>query len=98
MPGDKTYTTAAGVWPRYPKLPIESVVSSRIARFPLNFLETSSDNTWGYVCYVVSLLVVHDALHPGATIDPRTGQAVDADSVPQAGVFRYIEEGSNAGA
>jgi len=93
MPGDKTYTIAAGVWPRCLKLTIESFVGTRIARFPLDFLETSSDNTWSYVCYVISLLVVADPRHPGSVIDPQTGFPVDNDGVPRAGTFQYIEEG-----
>lgn len=93
MPGDKMYTTAAGVWPRCPKLTIDSCNGTRIARFPLDFLATSSHNTWSYVCYVVSLLVKGDPHHPGSIIDPLNGLPVDLDGVPRAGTFPYVEQG-----
>jgi hypothetical protein len=93
MPSDKTYTIAAGVWPRSPKLTIESTVGTRIARIPLNFLETSGDNTWSFVSYIVSLLVVPDPAHRGSIIDSSSGLSVDPDGVPQAGTFRFIEQG-----
>ena len=96
MPGDKTYTTAAGVWPRCPKLTIDSYVGTRIARFPLDFLETCGDNTWSYVCHVVSLLVIADSQHPGWVHDIRTGLPVEAGGIPQPGTFQYIERGLSA--
>jgi hypothetical protein len=93
MPGEKTYTIAAGVWPRSPKVTIESCVGTRIARLPLNFLETCGDNTWSYVSYLVSLLVVCEEEHPGSVIDPQTGMPVDPDEVPRSGTFMFIEQG-----
>ena len=93
MPGDKTYTIGAGVWPRSPKLTIESFVGTRIARFSLNFLETCGDNKWSYVFYVVSLLVVADPQHPGSVMDSETGLPVNPDDVPRAGTFLFIEQG-----
>ena len=93
MPGEKTYTLASGVWPRCPKLTIESCLGTRIARFPLNFLETCGNNTWGYIYYVVSLLVKADPLHPGSLIDHQTGLPVDRDGKPRPGIFQYIEQG-----
>ena len=93
MPSEKTYIIAAGVWPRSPKLTIESSVGTRIARIPLNFLDTSGDNTWSFVSHIVSLLVVLDPAHPGSIIDTQSGLCVDPDGAPQAGTFRYIEQG-----
>ena len=96
MPGDKTYTTAAGTWPRCPKLTIESTLGTRIARLPLNFLETCGDNTWSYVSFVVSLLVIEDVEHPGSIINPETDRPVFPNEIPQAGVFRFIEQGKTS--
>ena len=93
MPGEKTYTLAAGVWPRSAKITIESRVGTRIARLPLNFLQTCGDNTWSYISYLISLLVIADPLHPGFIIDPLTGLPVDGDGTPSAGTFQFIEQG-----
>jgi hypothetical protein len=93
MPSEKTYTIAAGVWPRSPKVTIESCIGTRIARLPLNFLETCGDNTWSYVSYLLSLLVVPEEKHPGSIIDPHTGLIVDPNAIPHAGTFTFIEQG-----
>jgi hypothetical protein len=71
--------------------------SAYLTKFPINFLETCGDNTWGYVSYVVSLLVEADPQHPGAIIDPQSGQPVGLHGVPGAGTFKYIEQGASAG-
>jgi hypothetical protein len=95
MPSEKTYTIAAGVWPRSAKITIESRLGTRIARLPLNFLATCGDNTWSYVSYVLSLLVIADPLHPGCIVDPQTGMPVDGNAAPFAGTFHFIEEGES---
>lgn len=96
MPSEKIYTLASGVWPRSTKVTVETCVGTRIARLPINFLETCGDNTWSYVSYVISLLVIADPMHPGHIIDFRTGLPVDPDDVPTAGTYRFIEQGIEA--
>jgi hypothetical protein len=93
MPSDKTYALAAVAWPRCPSIRIESSVGTRIARLPLNFLETCGDNTWSFVSYIISLLIIPDPGHPGSIIDVESGLPVDLLSIPYAGTFRFVERG-----
>jgi hypothetical protein len=94
MPGEKTYTLAIGKWPRVGIVTIHSVSDTKIARFPISFLASCGDNTWGYVSFVVSLLVEADPQHPASIIDPKTGQPVNPDDVPVAGMYRFVEQGA----
>ncbi len=97
MSTDLTYTTAVGAWPKGPYILIESNIGTRIGVLPLKFLETCGDNTWEYVSYVISLLIIPDPAHPGSIIDPKTGTAVDLQAAPTAtefcNIYTFVEQG-----
>jgi hypothetical protein len=93
MRGDVSYTTAAGSWSRRGALvEIRSVLDTPIAKFPLQFLAGSGDNSWSYIRYVISLLIVEDPEHPG-DIFTESDELVDQSSVPVSGPYKFIENG-----
>ncbi len=94
MPGEKTYTLAIGKWRRSGTVTIQSVLDTKIARFPIGFLASCGDNSWNYVSFVVSLLVEADPQHPASIIEPNTGLLVNPDDVPVAGTYRFVEQGA----
>lgn len=94
MPGEKTYRLAIGKWRRSGTVTIQSVLDTKIARFPIGFLASCGDNSWNYVSFVVSLLVEADPQHPASIIEPNTGLLVNPDDVPVAGTYRFVEQGA----
>ena len=92
-----TYTTAAGVslWRRCGTVIIVSVLDTRIAIFPLSFLDTCGDNSWEYIYLVISLLIEVDPKHPGQLYD-ESGDLVDLHAFPTPGTFRYLESGQSS--
>ena len=93
MAGTETFPLAISSWPRDSKLNVISVIGTRIASFPMAFLQTCGDNSWSYVYFVISLLVEEDPEHPASLIDRRTGLSVVPDGIPHSGTFEYIEQG-----
>jgi hypothetical protein len=93
-PGEVRYTTATGFWRHGGVLSVYSVADTRIALFPMKFLEASGDNTWAYVQFVVSLLVDEDPEHPGAILTEED-EIVDPSSAPTAGRYKFIEQGES---
>jgi len=85
-----SYTKATSAWPRGDVLQIVSALDTVIASFPIQFVRQSGDNTWRYIAFVVSLLVVEEPDHPRVIVD-RAFNPVVLDAQPDAGVFRYIE-------
>ena len=89
---DVTYTTAAGIWRRSGFVVIVSVLGTRIAVFPMDFLATCGDNTWGYVSFAVTCVIDIDPQHPGNIIDDQN-HPVDLEAAPVQGSFCYAETG-----
>lgn len=87
-----SYTKATSAWPRGDVIHIISAVDTTIASFPLQFVLRSGDNTWHYIAFVVSLLVVQHPTHPGNIVDA-AGNPVVLEDEPSPGTFRYIEQG-----
>lgn len=87
-----TYTTALGVWRRSGAVHISSLHDTKIASFPLDFLRSCGDHTWEYILFVVSLLIVIDADHPGQLHDDQD-DLIDLRDLPTPGNYRYIERG-----
>ena len=85
-----SYTKATSAWPRGDVLQIISAVDTVIASFPIQFVRQSGDNTWRYIAFVISLLVVEESDHPRVIVDAAFNP-VALDAQPDAGVFRYIE-------
>lgn len=94
MPGEKTYTLAVRKWRRSGVVTIQSVLDTKIARFPIGFLASCGDNTWDYVSFVVKLLVEADPQYPPSIIDPNTGQSVNPGDVPVPGTYKFLEQGA----
>ena len=90
-----TYTTALGVWRRSGAVHILSVHDTKIASFPISFLHSCGDDSWSYILRVVSLLIEVDLNHPGQLRDDH-GQLVNLRDPPNAGEFRYVEDGAFA--
>lgn len=86
----ETYTKAVMLWPRGDYLEILSPVDTVIASFPIKFVRQSGDDTWRYIAFVISLLVVEEADHPRVIVDAAS-IPVDLDTQPSPGVFRYIK-------
>jgi len=91
---DVTYTTAAGLWRRSGFIVITSVLGTRIAVFPMDFVATCGDNTWSYVLFAISCVIDLDPHHPGILVDDQD-LAVRLGSSPTPGTFRYIETGTS---
>jgi hypothetical protein len=89
---DVTYTTAAGTWRRSGFVVIVSVLGTRIAVFPMDFLTTCGDNTWGYILFAVSCVIDIDPQHPGSIVDDQE-RPVDLEAAPVRGTFCYVETG-----
>ena len=89
---DKQFILAVRSWPRGARVIIKSVSGTTIAQIPISFLRSCGHNTWLYVLDVVNLLVEQDVDHPGHVYDSEV-QAVDIDSVPVGGTFRYLQQG-----
>jgi hypothetical protein len=89
---DVTYTTAAGIWRRSGFVVIVSVLGTRIAVFPMDFVATCGDNTWGYILFAVSCVIDIDPQHPGSIVDDRQ-RPVDLEAAPVQGTFCYVETG-----
>ena len=64
-----SYTKATSAWPRGDVLHIVLAVDTVIASFPIQFVRESGDNTWGYIAFVISLLVVEEPDHPREIVD-----------------------------
>lgn len=94
---DVTYTTAAGIWRRSGFVVIVSVLGTRIAVFPMDFLATCGDNTWGYILFAVTCVIDVDQQHPGRIIDEQDCP-VDLEAAPVQGTFCYVETGVPEGA
>lgn len=92
MDKSTAYTTAAGVWRRSTYVNIYSILDTEIAIFPVDFLSTCGDNTWGYVLFAIGCVVDPDPLHLGQIVDHQN-VPVSLDSAPVAGNYRYIETG-----
>ena len=89
---DVTYTTAAGIWRRSGFVAIVSVLGTRIAVFPMDFLATCGDNTWGYVLFAITCVIDIDPQHPGSIIDDQD-RPVDLEAAPVGGTVSYVETG-----
>ena len=85
-----SYTKATSAWPRGDILQIVSAADTVIASFPIQFVRQGGDNTWRYIAFVVSLLVIVDPAHPCVIVDAAF-HPVALDEQPDAGVFRYVE-------
>jgi hypothetical protein len=89
-----TYTTALSRWRRQGAVRIISVLDTPLATIPMQFLEQGGDNTWSYIQFIISLIIVEDAGHPGGfyTLE---NEPVVLTSVPAAGKFRFVEYGES---
>ena len=90
-----TYTIAAGTWRLSGFVTIISVLSTSIAVFPMDFLRTCGDNTWGYIFFAVSWVIDVDPLHSGDPGDilGELNHPVDRAAAPVQGTFCFVEEG-----
>lgn len=91
---DVTYTMAAGLWRRSGFIVITSVLGTRIAVFPMDFVATCGDNTWAYILFAVSCVIDLDPHHPGVIVDDQN-TPVGLGSSPTPGTFRYLETGTS---
>ena len=85
----ESYTTATTAWPRGEILQITSAVDTVIASFPIQFVRQGGSDTWEYIAFVLSLLVVEEPDNPRAIVDADFNP-VPLDAQPVAGVFRYV--------
>jgi hypothetical protein len=90
---DVTYTTAAGIWRRSGFVVIVSVLGTRIAVFPMDFLATCGNNTWDYVLFAVTCVIDVESQHPGKISDIQD-RPVDLQAAPIEGTFCYVETGT----
>ncbi|KIR50679.1 hypothetical protein I315_06886 [Cryptococcus gattii Ru294] len=82
------YELAVDSWTDTESIEITSTSNSRIASFPLSFIQTGGDNTWRYVLKVVDQLVKKDSDQLGVIIDAH-GMAVSLDDAPSSGLYHY---------
>jgi hypothetical protein len=92
MNDEVTYELAAVRWRRSDSIDILSILDTRIAVFPLDFVSSCGDCTWKYVLRVVEQLVVPIPGHRGVIVTEQ-GDPVDPEMPPSAGVFRYKQLG-----
>lgn len=83
-----SYELAVDTWTNTDSIEITSTYNSRIASFPLSFIQRGGDNTWHYVLRVVDQLVEKDSDQLGVIIDTR-GVAVNLDDAPSSGLYHY---------
>lgn len=83
-----SYELAVDTWTNTDSIEITSTSNSRIASFPLSFIQTGGDNTWRYVLKVVDQLVEKDSDQLGVIIDTH-GVAVNLDDAPSSGLYYY---------
>lgn len=83
-----SYELAVDTWTNTDSIEITSTSNSRIASFPLSFIQRGGDNTWHYVLRVVDQLVEKDSDQLGVIIDTR-GVAVNLDDAPSSGLYHY---------
>ena len=88
------YISSPGKWRRCGVVEVVSLHDTRIASFPVDFLESCGDNTWSFVLFVVQLLVIPDPEHPGAIYEENIAEtAVQLHDSPQEGTYRYVQPG-----
>ena len=83
-------TTAAGLWRLSGFIVFVSVLDTKIAVFPMDFLATCRDNTWADISFSIACVIDIDLLHPSQILGEH-GRLVDHQSVPTRGIFRCIE-------
>ncbi|RSH83633.1 hypothetical protein EHS25_005537 [Saitozyma podzolica] len=89
------YELAVDSWADTDSIDILSSTNSRIASFPLAFVERGGDNTWRYVLDVVNQLVYPIPDQPGVITNTK-GEPVNLADAPLKGSYRYEQLGSTA--
>jgi hypothetical protein len=84
----KSYPLALDLWDDTSAIIIRSISGTRIATFPLEFVQRGGDNTWGFVLQVVQELVESDTGSLGVLKDT-DGMSLDPSEAPWAGTFRF---------
>jgi hypothetical protein len=91
------YELAVDSWADTDSIDILSSTNSRIASFPLAFVERGGDNTWRYVLDVVNQLVYPIPDQPGVITNTK-GEPVNLADAPLKGSYRYEQLGTSSAA
>jgi hypothetical protein len=90
------YELAVDSWADTDSIEILSSTDSRIASFPLAFIQRGGNNTWQYVLDVVNQLVDLVPDRPGVITDAGDVPVNLADA-PLSGLYRYQQLGASPG-
>ena len=85
---ETTYEISATRWRRSKTITISSLNDTRLAVFPLPFVQSCGDNTWQYVLNVVEQLVERQPQLSGMIFTDKD-EPVNLEEPPFGGVFRY---------
>jgi hypothetical protein len=89
-----SYELAVDSWVDTKSIDILSLSDSRIATFPLAFVQRGGDNSWQYVLNVVQQLVDQIPDRPGIITDA-DGVPLNLADAPSSGLYRYMQPGAS---
>lgn len=83
---ERTYTSLRTAWPRGPLVNIRIEGAHIPLHIPVQFLESSGDNTWGLVLHMIGVLVNEE----GELRTLRGSEALSVQDIPTAGDYLFV--------